>query len=223
VGERIAEAALHAPETFVRNPPEGANLQLEPTDVPGAFRVLQGEAAGFRIQDIGSQSVVPLLDLHPKQTFLDLCAAPGNKTAQALESGVAAIACDLNWRRLQTVRGCDRVVIDATEPIPFRSKFDSVLVDAPCSGTGTLARNPEIRWKLKPAGIEDLHRKQVRILHNALASVKPGGRLVYSTCSLEKHENEDVVSRTGARIVEMRYRIPGRDPGDGFFAAVLLP
>jgi 16S rRNA (cytosine967-C5)-methyltransferase len=222
-GERIAEAGLHPPETFVRNPPNDANLKLQSTEIPGAFRVLQGDTSGLRIQDIGSQSVVPLLDLQSGQTFHDVCAAPGNKTAQALESGVIAIACDLHWKRLQTVKGCDRVVIDAAEGIPFRAKFDRVLVDAPCSGTGTLARNPEIRWKLKPADIEDLHQRQVRILRNALGSVKPGGRLVYSTCSLEKRENEDVVTETGAQIHEMRYRIPGRDAGDGFFAAVLLP
>jgi 16S rRNA (cytosine967-C5)-methyltransferase len=222
-GERIAQAALQAPETFVRNPPENANLKLEPTDVPGAFRVLHGDVSGLRIQDIGSQSVVPLLDLHPGQMFLDVCAAPGNKTAQALESGVKAIACDLHWRRLQGVEGCARVVMDAAKGIPFQSKFDRVLVDAPCSGTGTLARNPEIRWKLKPGDIEDLHQRQFRILHHALACLAPGGRLVYSTCSLEKRENEDVVSRVAGQIDEMRYRIPGREAGDGFFAAVLLP
>ena len=222
-GERIAQAALQAPESFVRNPPENANVKLEPTEVPGAFRVLQGDVSGLRIQDIGSQSVVPLLDLHPGQTFLDVCAAPGNKTAQALESGVKAIACDLHWRRLQAVEGCARVVMDAAKGIPFLSKFDRVLVDAPCSGTGTLGRNPEIRWKLKPADIEDLHHRQIRILRNALACLAPGGRLVYSTCSLEKRENEDVVSQVAVQIQEMRYRIPGREAGDGFFAAVLLP
>jgi 16S rRNA (cytosine967-C5)-methyltransferase len=222
-GERIAEAALHPPETYVRNPPERANLQLEGTDVPGAFRVLQGETAGLRIQDIGSQSVVPLLDLHEGQTFLDVCAAPGNKTAQALESGVLAVACDLHWRRLRTVKGCNRVVMDAAEGVPFRTRFDRVLVDAPCSGTGTLARNPEIRWKLMPRDIEDLQQRQLRILRNALGCAAPGGRLVYSTCSLEKKENEDVVLQAGAQIEEMRYRIPGREAGDGFFAAVLLP
>jgi 16S rRNA (cytosine967-C5)-methyltransferase len=222
-GERIAEAALREPETFVRNPPARADLQLEPTDVTGAFRVVHGPTRGLRIQDIGSQSVIPLLDLHEGQTFLDVCAAPGNKTAQALESGVVAVACDLHWRRLRTVEGCMRVVIDAAEGIPFRSRFDRVLVDAPCSGTGTLARNPEIRWKLKPQDIEELHAKQIRILRNALECVAPGGRLVYSTCSLEQQENEEVVSRVvGHPTKDIRYRIPGREAGDGFFAAVLL-
>ena len=136
---------------------------------------------------------------------------------------MTAVACDLHWHRLKAVEGCVRVVMDAARAIPFRSRFDRVLVDAPCSGTGTLARNPEIRWKLKPGDIEDLQQKQLRILRNALECVAPGGRLVYSTCSLEKAENEDVVRQSGCRVHEMNYRLPGREPGDGFFAAVLLP
>ena len=223
--DAIALAFLQPPQTYVRNPPERAGLTVEPSEVPGAFRVLSGDATGLRIQDIGSQSVVPLLDLHAGQTFLDVCAAPGNKTAQALESGVLGIACDLHWHRLQTVNGCARVVIDATSGIPFSSRFDRILVDAPCSGTGTLGRNPEIRWRLRPDDLEELHRKQVQILRNGLACLVRGGRLVYSTCSLEKRENEDVVEQVsreiGATIVESHYRIPGRDPGDGFFAAAL--
>ncbi len=223
--DAIALAFLQPPQTYVRNPPERAGLTVEPSAVPGAFRVLSGDVTGLRIQDIGSQSVVPLLDLHAGQTFLDVCAAPGNKTAQALESGVLGIACDLHWHRLQTVNGCARVVIDATSGIPFSSRFDRILVDAPCSGTGTLGRNPEIRWRLRPDDLEELHRKQVQILRNGLACLVRGGRLVYSTCSLEKRENEDVVEQVsreiGATIVESHYRIPGRDPGDGFFAAAL--
>ena len=221
----IAEAFLQPPETFVRNPPERSGLMLEGTDVPGAFRVTGGDPTGLRVQDIGSQAIVPLLDLHPGHSFLDVCAAPGNKTAQALETGVQAIACDLRLRRLQTVEGCARVVLDAAQGLPFSRLFDRILVDAPCSGTGTLGRNPEIRWRLEPSDIEELHEKQVRILGNALGVLATGGRLVYSTCSLELRENEEVVQRviagTDFTVVEQRYRIPGRDAGDGFFACVL--
>lgn len=225
--EPIAQAFLQAPETFVRHPPARPDLVLEATEIPGAFRVLSGDVKGLRIQDIGSQSVVPLLDLQRGQTFLDVCAAPGNKTAQALESGVIAVACDLHWRRLQIVTGCARVVLDAAEAIPFRSRFDRILVDAPCSGTGTLGRNPEIRWRLRPEDLDELHEKQCRILRNALGALGPDGRLVYSTCSLERRENEDVVEKVslemGVRVIETSYRIPGRDAGDGFFAAVIEP
>lgn len=224
--DAIAVAFLAEPETYVRNPPERSGLMVEPAGIPGAFRVISGDTAGLRIQDIGSQSVVPLLELKAGMSFLDVCAAPGNKTAQALESGVLGIACDLHWRRLQTVAGCARVVIDAAAAIPFRARFDRILVDAPCSGTGTLGRNPEIRWRLRPEDMKELHEKQTRILINAIGCLESEGRLVYSTCSLEKRENEDVVERvareTGVRIAETHYRIPGRDPGDGFFASVIL-
>ena len=102
----------------------------------------------------------------------------------------------------------------------FRAKFDRILVDAPCSGTGTLGRNPEIKWRLRPSDLIDLHRKQVALLRNAVEHLKPGGRLVYSTCSLEDEENRLVVEtlRQDWRVEE---RLPGRDPGDGFFVAVL--
>jgi 16S rRNA (cytosine967-C5)-methyltransferase len=179
-------------------------------------------ASTGRIQDIGAQSIIPLLDLQKGQTFLDLCAAPGNKTAQALEYGVHAIACDLHWHRLKQLGdlNCCRVVLDGTQPLPFRAKFDRILVDAPCSGTGTLGRNPEIKWRLQPSDLIDLHRKQAALLRNAIEHLKPGGRLVYSTCSLEEEENRLVIEavRRKWRVVE---RLPGRDEGDGFFIAVL--
>ena len=174
---------------------------------------------GARIQDIGSQSIVPLLELSAGQTFLDLCAAPGNKTAQALEAGVRAVGCDLHWSRLAPMKpmGIDLVVLDAREALPFRGRFDRILVDAPCTGTGTLAHNPEIKWRLRPAAFEELREIQRAILRQALEALAPGGRLVYSTCSLEREENEEVVEGLDVKMVR---RIPGRDPGDGFFAAV---
>jgi 16S rRNA (cytosine967-C5)-methyltransferase len=185
--------------------------------------VVSGDVRGLRVQDIGSQSIVPLLALEPDMTFLDLCAAPGNKTAQALESGVTGIACDRHLHRLRNVAGCARVVLDATGPLPFRGTFDRILVDAPCSGTGTLGRNPEIRWRLRPEDIEELHEKQAAILARGLSHLAAGGRLVYSTCSLERRENEDVVARAaGAELVQTSRRTPGIDPGDGFFAAVFI-
>jgi 16S rRNA (cytosine967-C5)-methyltransferase len=179
--------------------------------------------AGPRIQDIGSQSIVPLLELSPAHSFLDLCAAPGNKTAQALESGVRAIACDLHPRRLAMLRdlGIPLVAADATQPLPFRHRFDRILLDAPCSGTGTLARNPEIKWRLQPADLKDLHGRQVLLLKHALQALAPGGLLVYSTCSLEREENDDVLTTAGVEPARVMRRIPGRDAGDGFFAAVL--
>ena len=193
----IARAALQEPEKYMR---------------------------GGRIQDIGSQSIVPLLRLVPGQRFLDLCAAPGNKTAQALESGVHAVACDLYFRRLAPMQRLtpNLVVLDATQPLPFTRPFDRILLDVPCSGTGTLGRNPEIKWRLAPTDLDDLPRRQAALLANARAALAPGGLLVYSTCSLEPEENEAVVAAVAPElIVETMRRIPGRDAGDGFYAAVI--
>ncbi|MDX2151398.1 MAG: transcription antitermination factor NusB [Bryobacteraceae bacterium] len=224
----IASAFLERPETWVRlGPAESApqHVTLEPApDVPGAYRVRQGDPRGMRIQDVGSQSIVPLLDLRPGLTFLDLCAAPGNKTAQAMESGVKAIACDLHWQRLRDFQaaGCARVTLDAGAPLPFRERFDRILVDAPCSGTGTLARNPEIKWRLQPEDLEDLAQRQTALLRRAMEALKPGGRLVYSTCSLEREENGDVARAVLGRAPEYEFqRVPGLQPGDGFYAAVI--
>lgn len=192
----IAKAGLERPETYM---------------------------CGSRIQDIGSQMIVPLLEIEPGQRMLDVAAAPGNKTAQAIEAGARVTACDRHFHRLAPMRalGCDLALLDGTRPLPFRERFERILLDAPCSGTGTLARNPEIKWRLKPEDLEDLPRRQAAMLANALERLAPGGRLVYSTCSLEREENEAVVERAGARVLRLWRRIPGVDAGDGFFAAVL--
>ena len=224
--ERIAEDFLKTPEVFVRNPPDHVpGLELEPAGVPGAYRVLRGDPRGLRIQDVSSQSVVPLLALRAGERFLDVCSAPGNKTAQALEAGVWGVACDIHLHRLRSVGGVPRVVLDAERALPFAQRFDKILVDAPCSGSGTLGRNPEIRWRIQPCDVADLQQKQISILQNALASLHPEGRLVYSTCSMEIEENEAVLEQVAAgsqcEIQLSQRRIPGRDAGDGFYAAVI--
>ncbi len=197
----IARAALHEPEKYIRISP-----------------------AGDRMQDIGSQSIVPLLSLEAGQSFLDLCAAPGNKTAQALEAGVDAVACDLHFHRLHQLKPLTGrlVVLDGTLPLPFTRRFDRILVDAPCSGTGTLGRNPEIKWRLTPGDLDDLRGRQSALLANARAALAPGGLLVYSTCSLEPEENEGVTAAVPGELIagQMR-RLPGRDAGDGFYACVI--
>jgi 16S rRNA (cytosine967-C5)-methyltransferase len=244
--EQIARAALIEPEAYVRirsGEPLPADAPLEATDVPGCYRVLENMPAGFRQQDIGSQAIVPLLDLAPGQTFLDLCAAPGNKTAQALETPLRAVACDISERRLHDVNQLwPRVVLDAMRPLPFRTKFERVFIDAPCSGTGTLARNPEIKWRVQGRNLAAHQQRQVQILERGLEALTPGGLLVYATCSLEAEENGEVVravlSRLAIRrtdrlhdpsvdhsipveLVSEHWRLPGRDPGDGFYAAVI--
>jgi 16S rRNA (cytosine967-C5)-methyltransferase len=177
-----------------------------------------------RQQDPGAQSIVPLLEIAPGMVVLDLCAAPGNKTAQILALGAHVVAADRYLKRLLDVPAeAPRVVLDAAAALPFNVKFDRILVDAPCSGTGTLARNPEIKWRLRETDLARFAGLQREILRNALPHLKPGGKLVYSTCSLEHEENEDIASDFGAGfpVASTHLRLPGRDPGDGFFAAVI--
>jgi 16S rRNA (cytosine967-C5)-methyltransferase len=215
VAEGIARAALETPQRYIRVPagalpPENA----EPTEIAGGYRAR--EPGEYRIQDIGSQAVVPLLDLRPEHRLLDLCAAPGNKTAQALEADVRAVACDIHMSRLGAMRGLGipLIQLDAEHDLPFAPVFDRILVDAPCSGTGTLAHNPEIKWRLREEHIAELQVRQSRILEHALRVLKPGGLLVYATCSLEPEENEGVAGPAAMQ------RIPGLSEGDGFFAAI---
>jgi 16S rRNA (cytosine967-C5)-methyltransferase len=158
------------------------------------------------IQDEASQAVAHLLAVEDGNAVLDLCAAPGGKTlllARAAGSQGHVIAADLHEHRVRAmaerfetagVRNVESVALDGSQPLAFERRFDRVLVDAPCSGTGTLARHPEIRWQLRAEDITDLHARQVRLLKNALANLGPQGRLLYSTCSLEPEENEVVVN-----------------------------
>jgi 16S rRNA (cytosine967-C5)-methyltransferase len=175
-----------------------------------------------RQQDIGAQSIVPLLDAQPGMLVLDVCAAPGNKTAQILATGARVVACDRYPSRLAAVDpAAHRVLVDATKGLPFGPIFDRILLDAPCSGTGTLARNPEIKWRLLERDLARFTDTQHRILENALKCLKPSGRLVYATCSLEREENEDIVR--DRHVTATHLRQPGIQEGDGFFAAIVEP
>lgn len=184
---------------------------------PGEFltasrRVISGDVSGsaalasgwVRIQDEASQLVGELAALQADVAqVLDTCAAPGGKTAILLErmAGAQVTAMDLSETRLRMMRrrmpGEDRlrtIVGDAAMLTP-EPAYDSILCDVPCSGTGTLARNPEIRHRLEHNSFERQHDRQVAILSAALGALKPGGRLVYSTCSLEPEEDEQVVEQ----------------------------
>ena len=135
---------------------------------------------------------------------LDLCAGVGGKSSQIArlkDSPSPVFALDLHWHRLQAARRLHSqhwknlrwVTCDATRPLPFRRLFDKILLDAPCSGTGTLQRHPEIRWRLRPEQIREFSILQLALMENAFQYLRPGGTIVYSTCSLEPEENEAVV------------------------------
>ncbi len=201
------------------------------------------------LQDEASQLVAHLLRAQPGDRVLDVCAAPGSKTTllAALAPQASIIASDLHPHRLRTLselakkQGASiiKLACDATERLPFgEAPFDRVLVDAPCSGTGTLRHNPEIRWRLAPADIDQLAEKQAEILANAAAVVRPGGRLVYSTCSVEPEENEHVIKNFLNQREDFRRALldapfelqtengavrtwPHRHDTDGFFIAAI--
>ena len=228
---------------------------------PGAFVVESGPASVIAqsarrgliyVQDEASQLVSILLQPRSGHRVLDLCAAPGSKTSQMAilaEDQAWIIACDRHPHRLTTlgatcermgIKSVDALALDATRDLPFvsaRIEFDRVLVDAPCSGTGTLRGNPEIKWRLSLEDITRLAQLQLSLLERAASSVTPGGRLVYSTCSIELEENEEVVGRfiEGTTLFKLirpdapadlitndAYvrTFPHRDGTDGFFAAV---
>ena len=194
----------------------------------GALHISGGDAASseayrageINFQDEASQMVAHLVDARASHSVLDLCAAPGGKTillARAAGAVGRVVAADLREHRLRGVReqlartrtkNVRLVALDATRPLPFSEPFDRILIDAPCSGTGTLSRNPEIRWRLKPEDLEIAHRYQTALLRNALAAAAQsrGGvtRVAYSTCSLEPEENERVVAEALAEARDWR-------------------
>lgn len=257
-----ARVLLEEPATTVRLNPRhpdaearaaAAGLTLEPLEVPGAFRVAAGRphelaAAGvLHLQDAGSQLVARLAAA--PGLILDACAAPGGK-ASLLGDLVGAdgtvLAGEPATARRQTLAalvarwGAPNVHVvgaDGLRP-PFRGGFDTVLLDAPCSGLGTLGRHPDIRWRARPEDLPRHAKRQGALLDSLSQVVRPGGRLVYATCSSEPEENEDVVRAFLERRRDfeplptpawaepfrdgpwVRTR-PESDGGDSFFAAVL--
>ena len=186
-----------------------AGVQLSPGRLlSAARRVLSGDVTGTRaylegrisIQDEASQLVALLVGRG--EEILDCCAAPGSKTALIARRNPRAkvLATELHLHRARLLQNLNRlpnvqVVAADARHLPFSPSFtfDRILADVPCSGTGTLAGNPEIKWRLKVEDLHDLQLRQLAILKSALGQLAIGGRLVYSTCSLEHEENEAVV------------------------------
>ncbi len=211
----------------------------------------------FTVQDEASQLVVELLDPRPGERVLDLCAAPGTKTTaigERLGDAGEVVATDRNPRRLGLVgRDARRLglanvttrELDGTGSLAELAgdrPFDRILVDAPCSGLGTLRRNPDARWRVRPEDEERLADTQLALLRSAVGALRPGGVLVYSTCTLAAKENEGVIGALLAEVEGLRRRDasalpaavqplldpdgflrcwPQRHGTDGFFAAAL--
>jgi 16S rRNA (cytosine967-C5)-methyltransferase len=164
------------------------------------------ERGACLVQDEASQLVACFADARPGNRVLDACASPGGKTTAmwaAMQRRGFLVAADVRDRRIQLLRrtltaaGASTVhlvQLDLLAPVPFGAVFDCVVVDAPCSGLGTLRRDPDIRWRRREEDLQGLAAAEVTMLQHASEGVAPGGRLVYSTCSGEPEENEDVVS-----------------------------
>jgi 16S rRNA (cytosine967-C5)-methyltransferase len=243
-GNAPAELALRA-NTLVCEPEAlAAALPVETrpaSDVPEGL-VVSGpfDAHGHELwaqgaytpQSRASMLVAHALDPQPGERILDLCAAPGGKTthlAALMGDRGEVVAVERHPGRARALRvtaermraSSVRVEVgDAARP-RHDGPFDRVLVDPPCSGLGTLQGHPDLRWRANPESIEVLAEQQRRILLAARTSVRPGGRIVYATCTLSPRENEDVVAAVGLPLRDQRLVLPHRDGTDGFLIATL--
>ncbi len=240
---------------------EGGKGETDPYGselVPGAYLAADSSQAprgkDARFQDEASQLIPYLLGPVEGLRIWDACAAPGGKAAILRENGGASgrlIASDRNPARavslksnLSHVEGsaCAVLILDVRSQLPFRQQFDAVLADVPCSGLGTLRRNPELKWRLEEARLPELGHHQQALLDSISAAVGIGGRLLYATCSTEPEENEEVVAAFLASHPSFQLSKPSTPPGiapwldragmfrsypgarlwDGFFAALMV-
>ena len=203
----ISEPATDlTPKSTTSSPPD--ELEVEPL-VGGSWRsALRGDVStwpGFSegdwwVQDASAAIPTRLFGLTSGQTALDLCAAPGGKTLQLASTGASVVAVDRSASRLARVNEnllragltAETVVAEVGSWSDSRT-FDAVLLDAPCSATGTFRRNPDVLWAARPSDIAALAAVQTRLLDSAARRVKPGGRLIYCVCSLEPEEGEGQV------------------------------
>jgi 16S rRNA (cytosine967-C5)-methyltransferase len=178
----------------------------------GRIEALPGyENGAWWVQDVAASLPTHLIGDVANKRVLDLCAAPGGKTAQLALAGASVVAVDISRTRLKTLKAnlarleldAEMITADATS-WSADERFDAVLLDAPCSSTGTIRRHPDIPYLKSPADIEDLAALQARLLDSAAALLKPGGTLVYSTCSLELEEGEAQIAALLARNPEIR-------------------
>lgn len=238
------------------------NIVITPSSLlETAFCLIEGDAAillkladegKIYLQDAASQLIAHLVAPKKGMRIFDVCAAPGGKTAliaSLMENQGLIIAGDLHLARVKLIQQTAKklgvsiikpICYDAAKSIPINENtlFDQVLVDAPCSGTGTLRHNPEIKWRLLPKKLEEISKLQLAILSNCAELVKLKGRLIYSTCSLEYEENEQVIEEFLSKNKNFQLikaevspdlitkegfirTFPYRDNTEGFFAALL--
>ena len=236
--DRESLRASLAADGVEAEPMASCDTALRVRGKPAIDRLASFERGEFEVQDLGSQRLVDFAAPRRGQTVIDFCAGAGGKTlaiAAAMRSSGQVYACDVSTARLQRLKPrLARSGATSVQPFGLDSEHDPklrrlagradlVLVDAPCSGTGTLRRNPELKWRMVPEAVDELNGRQTSILAAAARLVKRGGALVYATCSLLARENE-AVAATFAQAhpgfsdpVFLRIR-PDLDESDGFFA-----
>lgn len=233
------------PETFLQLYPDSRPLPGNPDFVEcNALPTAALDSGHCYIQDPSTAIACQLLDPKPGEKILDACAAPGGKTAflaQLMQNRGVIIACDRDPERLQILKdNVDRLGAtivravrhdwtrdDPSEEILSVAPFDRVLLDAPCTNTGVMRRRIDARWRLRPEDFSRMCNEQMIISRAVLRLLKPGGVLVYSTCSLEHEENEQVIRRLLAKLLDLALEaekdsLPFRDGFDGAFAAKLI-
>jgi 16S rRNA (cytosine967-C5)-methyltransferase len=222
---------------FIRRDWLDENLIFELKSHPPLAKLPSFQQGLFYVQDPGTLLAARELDPRPGETILDLCAAPGGKTtylAQLMQNQGQLIAHDTAPERLKRIEeNCARLGVTCVRTVSPStldlrpSTFDRVLVDAPCSNTGVMRRRVDLRWRIRPEEIERLRKLQAELLGRAAALLKPGGTLVYSTCSLEPEENHELIEqflREQPRFKQAAERdlLPFQDGVDGAYIARLL-
>jgi 16S rRNA (cytosine967-C5)-methyltransferase len=221
---------------FVRRDWFEENLVFELKSHPPFGKLNSFQHGLFYIQDPSTLLAVRELNPQPGETILDLCAAPGGKLgyiAQRMSNTGRVLAHDTSMERLKLIEeNCARLGVIIAQPVlpstldPRPSSFDRILVDAPCSNTGVMRRRVDLRWRIRPEEIDRLRATQLELLRQSAPLLKPGGTLVYSTCSLEPEENENVIREFLSRelwfqLESQRELVPFTDATDGAYVARL--
>jgi 16S rRNA (cytosine967-C5)-methyltransferase len=215
---------------FVRRDWLEENLLFELKSHPPLARLPSFQQGLFYLQDPSTLLAPRELDPQPGETVLDLCAAPGGKLsclAQRMANQGQLLAHDTAPDRLKLIReNCARLGITCVASFNPQSPplFDRILLDVPCSNTGVMRRRVDLRWRLRPEDFEHLRATQLQLLRQGAALLRPGGCLVYSTCSLETEENQDAVTQfsiehPGFKLERQRELLPFADNVDGAFVA----
>lgn len=229
---------LHAENIITELLPEHPDA-LKLTERANVFRTEAFKKGLFEVQDASSQLVAAYLDVQPGMKVVDTCAGAGGKTlhlASLMQNKGQLIAMDIYESKLKKLKirarrnGVHNItskVIDSTKPIKkLYDKADRVLIDAPCSGLGVLRRNPDSKWKLQPEFLDEIRKTQIDILSDYSKMVKPGGKMVYATCSVLPSENQDQIQKFLDKndkftLLKDQKVLASESGYDGFYMALL--